>query len=99
MQGPHERDQSRDLRRAEVPAIGRHIAPALDHLPDQLVSGQARRHVVERRAALAAFPAQAMTIATLLVLQYRDATQFARRKPYNEFLRHGGAAPCLPSRR
>src|SRR5262249_20650666 len=67
MQGLHERHQRGDLRRTQILAIGRHIAPALDHLPDQLVAGQARRHVVERRAALAAAAAQAVAIPALLV--------------------------------
>src|SRR5712691_11383018 len=68
MQGLHERHQCRHLRRAQILAIGRHIAPALDHLPDQLIPGQARRHVVERRAALAAAAVQAMAVPALLVL-------------------------------
>src|SRR5262245_26758666 len=68
MQGLHERHQRGDLRRAEILAIGRHIAAALDHLPDKLVAGQARRHVVERRAALAAAAAQAVAVPALLVL-------------------------------
>ena len=68
MQGLHERHQRCDLRRAQILAIGRHIAPALDHLPDQLVPGQARCHVVECRAALAATAVQAMAIPALLVL-------------------------------
>src|SRR5215470_154885 len=94
VQSPHERDQRRDLRRAEIPAIGRHIASALDHLPDQLAAGQARRHVIERRAALAAYPAQAMAIAALLVLQRHGAPQLEWRALFNELLRHSVAAPC-----
>src|SRR5262245_8527338 len=68
MQGLHERHERRHLCRAQILAIGRHIAAALDHLPDQLVAGQACRHVVERRAALAAAVAQAVAIPALLVL-------------------------------
>src|SRR5215470_6948603 len=99
VQGPHERDQRRDLRRAEILAVGRHIASALDHLAGQLAAGQSRRHVVERRAALTAYPAQAMAIATLLVLQRNGALQLERRTPFYELLRYVVAPPCAHMRR
>src|SRR5262249_30164101 len=96
---PHERDQRPDLRRAEILATGRHIAPALDYLADQLAIGQSRRNVVERRAALTAFPAQAMAIAALLVLQRNGALQLERRASFNKLLRQGVAAPRVHMRR
>src|SRR5262249_10196499 len=98
-QGPHERDQRSDLRRAEILAICRHIAPALDYLADQLAIGQSRRNVVERRAALTAYSAQAVAIAALLVLQRNGAPQLERRTSFHELLGHGVAAPCAHLRR
>src|SRR5579885_751003 len=42
------------FRRAEVLSIGRHIAAALQHLTNQLVFGESRCYVIERRTALSA---------------------------------------------
>ena len=47
------------FRWRKVLAIRRHIASALQHLADQLVSSKASRNSVERRAALTAFAAEA----------------------------------------
>src|SRR5262245_51951991 len=95
MQGLHERHQRRHLRRTQILAIGRHIAPALDHLPDQLVAGQARRHIVERRAALAAAAAQAVAVPALLVLEHQGALDFERRAALYIVRGHWRAAPGL----
>src|SRR5262249_31931408 len=88
-----------DLRRAEILAISRHIAPTLDHLAGQLAIGQSRRNAVKRRAAPAAFPSEAMAIATLLILQRHGPPQLERRTPFNELLWHSDAAPCAHMRR
>src|SRR5215468_9701024 len=95
MQGLHERHQCGDLRRTEILAIGRHIAAALDHLPDQLVAGQARRHIVERRAALAAAAAQAVAVPALLVLEHQGPLDFERRAALEIVRGYWRAAPGL----
>src|SRR5215831_17410846 len=69
----HESDESRYLLRRQVPAKRRHVAAALNYLPDQLVAGETRGHTIQSRAAQAAFAPQAVTIPALLVLQHQRA--------------------------
>ena len=73
MQGFEKRDESCRLRRAEVLAVGRHVATALDDLPEKLILGQSSSNVVERRTTLAAFAAERMAITTLHGLNHDRA--------------------------
>lgn len=41
------------FRRAQIFSIGRHIASALDHLPDELVLSKVHSNTVQSRSALA----------------------------------------------
>src|SRR5215475_15708866 len=62
----HESDESRYLLRRQVPAKRRHVATALNYLPDQLVAGEASGHAIQRWATQTALAPQAVTIPALL---------------------------------
>jgi hypothetical protein len=66
---PQERDERRHLRRAQVLAVCRHLAAALEHLSDQLIVCLAPCDVIERRATLATLATQRVAVAALLVLK------------------------------
>ena len=53
-------------RGIEVLAVRRHVAPSLDHLPNQLIPREPDRHFVERRPTGAAFGSERMTVPALL---------------------------------
>src|SRR6266550_9496436 len=89
----HESDEGGHLLRREVLAVGRHVAAALNHLPDQLVRGQARGHAVERRAAQTAFAAETVAVPALLALQHQRALQLQWRTSLDVLRRGGSAAP------
>src|SRR5437879_10465900 len=60
----------------EVLAVGRHVAPALEHLSDQLITGEPRRDSIERGAARSAFAAEAVTVPATLGRDGGGAPQF-----------------------
>src|SRR4030095_4521096 len=93
MQSLHERHHCSDLCRAQILAVGRHIAPALDYLPHQLVAGQSSRNAVERRAALAAAAVQAVAIPALFALEHERTLKLERRTPFDVLDRRSFAAP------
>ena len=64
-----EGDEGGGFGRAEIFAVGRHVAAALNHLANELVFGLNDGDVVESRAALAAFVAERVTIVALLELK------------------------------
>src|SRR5215470_17434738 len=78
-QGPHERDERVHFGRAQILAVGRHVAAPLQHLADQLVASLARRDAVERGSALAALTAETVAGAALLVLQHERSLQLQGR--------------------
>ena len=53
MQGFEKCDERGGLRRAQILAVRRHVATALNHLADELVLRQPQRDTVECRTALA----------------------------------------------
>src|SRR5579862_3223335 len=99
MHGAQEGDDGGDLRRAEVPAVRRHVAAALDDLPHELVAGQTRCRVVEGWSTLPAFVAERMAVAALLALDQQRALQLQRRATLDIFDRRGRAAPRFHVRR
>src|SRR5262245_24776148 len=78
-QRSHERDERVDFSRAQILAIGRHVAATLQNLADELIARLARRDAVERRPALSAFTAEAVAGPALLVLQHQGALKLERR--------------------
>src|SRR5262245_43977620 len=93
MQRIQEGDQRRRLRRAEIFAIGRHVAATLQYLPDQFIAGQACGDSVERRTALAAFTAESVTVAALFDLKHQRALSFERGTALEQWGGNRSSAP------
>ena len=55
MEGFKEGNECSCFRRAEIFAVGRHVAAALDHLTNDLVMSEAHGDAVECRPALTSF--------------------------------------------
>src|SRR2546426_4283471 len=62
------------LGRREILTVGRHVSPALEHLPDQLVMCEPRGHAVEGGATGTTFTAEAVAVPALLVLRSEEHT-------------------------
>src|SRR3989442_2261832 len=75
----HERDECIDFRGAQILAVGRHVAAALQHLTNELIAGLARRDAVQRWPALSPLTAQAVAGPALLVLHPVRAPALGRR--------------------
>src|ERR1700688_4469903 len=78
MHRDEERDDRVDFGGAQVLAVGRHVASALDYLADDLVAGEAGCGGVEGGAAETSFAAERVAIATLFALNQERALQFER---------------------
>src|SRR5580700_4207271 len=65
-----ERHERRGFRRIQVLAIGRHVAAALNHLPDELILGELYGNCIERGPALTSGATQGVAIVTLLRLEH-----------------------------
>src|SRR5262249_17151447 len=89
----HESDESRYLLRRQVPAKRRHVAAALNHLPDQLVAGEASGHTIQRWAAQTTFAPRAATLPPLLVSHHQRTLQLQRRTSAHRLDGRGIAAP------
>jgi hypothetical protein len=64
----HEVHERVYLGWTQVLSVCGHIAPALNHLANQLIVCHSGSDIVQRRTALSAVPAEAMAIPALLVL-------------------------------
>src|SRR5262245_39177409 len=80
MQRPEKRDEGRGLRRTEVLAVRRHVAPPLKHLLNELVLREAHRDAVETRAALAAAVPESVAVAALFRLEHERSLSLQRRR-------------------
>src|SRR2546422_9688364 len=89
----HERDERVDFRGAEILAVGRHVAAALQHLTNELIAGLARRDAVQRWPALSPLTAQAVAGPALLVLHHECALELERRAAPDASDRPGGGGP------
>src|SRR5258706_6444768 len=69
MERLQEGDERGGLGGREVLSVGGHVAPALDHLADELIARQSDRDFVERRTALATAVAEGVAVAALLDLE------------------------------
>jgi hypothetical protein len=54
MEGFKERHERRGLSRTQIVSIGRHIAAALDHLPDELVTRKSHGDTIQSGPPLSA---------------------------------------------
>src|SRR5712671_6322922 len=96
-----ERHHGGCLRRAQILSVGWHIASALDNLSYKLIPGEAKRHLVEGRSALAPLAVERMAVAALLLLEHDGASPLQRGTPVEILSRDWHAAPrsgCLPLR-
>ena len=98
MQRLEERDERRDLRGIEVLAVRRHVAPSLDHLPNQLIPREPDRHLVERRPTGAAFVSERMAVPALFGLEDRRSLPRQRGLSLDELIGHRSSAPGLHDR-
>src|SRR4051794_17658117 len=76
MQRLEERNEGRRLGGRQVLPVRWHIPVALDPLSDQLILGQPRRHLIERRPTLTSALAERVTVTTLLGLKDQSAPPF-----------------------
>src|SRR5712672_1803430 len=68
MERLHEGDERGGLGGREVLAVGGHVAPALDHLADELVARQPDGDFIERWTALSTAVFKRVAVAALLDL-------------------------------
>jgi hypothetical protein len=54
MEGFKERHKRRGLCRTQIVSVGRHVAAALDHLPDELVTRKSHGDTIQGRPPLSA---------------------------------------------
>ena len=93
-----ERHHGGCLRRAQILSVGWHIAAALDNLSHELIPGEAKRHLVEGRSALASLAVERMAVAALLLLEHDGASPLQRGTPVEILSRDGHAAPRVHHR-
>ena len=98
MQRRKERHRRGDFSRIQVFPERGHIAAALDDLPHELIPGEAKGHLIERRSALASLAVERMAVAALLRLEDEGASPLQRRTPVEIFLRDRHAAPRVHHR-
>ena len=98
MQCRKERYRCGYLSRIQVLPEGGHIASALDNLSHELIPGEAKRHLVEGRSALASQTVERMAVAALLLLEHDGACPLQRGAPVEILLRDWHAAPCVHHR-
>src|ERR1700758_1547745 len=95
MQGLEKCDQRGGLRGAQILAVRRHVATALNHLADELVLRQPHRNTVECRTALPTALSEGMAVAALFDLKHERALPFQGGRSVQELRRHGSAAPGI----
>src|ERR1700756_32386 len=77
----------------QVVSIGRHIAAALDHLPDELVVRQSHRDAIQGWSPLSARVAEGVAVAELLYLKHERTLPLERRRAMYVSIRYWIAAP------
>ena len=75
-------NKRRRLRRIQIISVGRHVAAPLQHLADQLISRQSRRHGIQFGTTLAARAVKRMAVAALFGLENDRALAFERRPAF-----------------
>src|ERR1700678_682779 len=73
VQGPEKGYERRGLCRTQVVSIGRHVATALNHLPNELVLRQPHGNAVQRWPSLSTRVAKRVAVAALLDLKHQRA--------------------------
>jgi len=93
-----ERHHGGCLRRAQILPEGGHVASTLDDLSHELIAGEAKRHTVEGRPALASLAVERMAVAALLLLEHDGAPPLQGGTPVEKFPRDWHAAPRVHHR-
>src|SRR5882724_11478335 len=88
-----ERHERRGLGGTQVLSICRHVAAALDHLPDELVFRQSDGDGVEPWTALPTFAIERVAVVALLHLEHERSLPLERRAPAQVRGRNRLAAP------
>src|SRR3984885_6778281 len=83
VQGLEESYERRSLCRTQAVPIGRHVAAALNHLPNELVLRQPNGNAVQGWSPLSTRVAKRVAVAALLDLKNERALTFKRRRALN----------------
>src|SRR4051812_8256985 len=93
MQGFKERHERRGLCWTQIVSVGRHIAAALDHLPDELVSRKSHGNTIESRSPLSPGISEGMAVSALLGLKHERTLPLERGCAMYVSVGHWIAAP------
>ena len=93
MEGFKERHERRSLSRTQIVSVGRHIAAALDHLPDELVTRKSHGDAIQGWSSLSAGIAEGMAVAALLDLKHQRTLALERGCAMYVSVGHWIAAP------
>src|SRR5207244_2001690 len=89
---PHERIS---FCGTQILSIRRHIAPALDHLSDQLIMCESDSDCIECRSTLSTLAVESMAVVALLGLKNQRTLAFQCRAPRQIFRWNGFTALCI----
>src|SRR5262245_17539602 len=98
MQCCEESHKGSGFRRAQIFPVCRHVAAALDHLPNEFILRQADCNSIERWSTFASKAVQRMTVAALLCLKNKSAASFEGRASLQILNRNRIATPCVHDR-
>src|ERR1700723_3723016 len=93
VQSLEESHQRRSLCRTQVVPIGRHVAAALDDLPNELVLSQPHGNAVQRRPPLSTRVSKRVAVAALFDLKHERTLSLERSGAMNVPIGYGIAAP------
>src|ERR1700691_5768344 len=93
VQGLKESYERRSLCRTQVVPIRRHVAAALNHLPNELVLREPHGNAIQGRAPLSAHVAKRVAVAALLDLKHQRTLALKRSRAMNVALGYWISAP------
>jgi hypothetical protein len=93
VQGLEESYERRSLCRTQVVPIGRHVAAALNHLPNELVLRQPHGNAVQGWSPLSTRVAERVAVAALLDLKHERTLPLKRGRAVNVAVGYWIAAP------
>src|ERR1700691_398878 len=92
-QGRKESYERGSLCRTQVVAISRHVAAALNYLPNELVLRQPHGNAIQGRSPLSARASERVAVAALLDLKYERTLALKRGRAVNVAVGYRIAAP------
>src|SRR6266478_5394179 len=93
MEGFKERHERRGLSRTQIVPIRRHVAAALNHLPNELVLRQPHSNAVQGWPPLSTRVAKGVAVAALLDLKHERTLPLKCRRAVNVAVGYGVATP------